>query len=99
MLQEDADTIVKLLYAMGIDAYRGATQLNLVQPDPTSSQGPVSQLDPRYPSEARYLIDHVVYLPVHKHVPFHVLNHICNCVRHAIKMSRDSPKVRLPSKL
>ena len=31
----------------------------------------------KYPSEARHLIDHVVYLPVHKKVPFYYLERIC----------------------
>lgn len=33
-----------------------------------------------YPHQARHLIEHVVYLPVHKHVPVHVLQRICEAL-------------------
>ncbi|XP_045178901.2 uncharacterized protein LOC123538678 [Mercenaria mercenaria] len=99
ILVESPDTILSCLNALGVDAYRGATQLNIVEPEQGSGTDQVSQLDPRYPTEARYLIDHVIYLPVHKKVPFHALNKICKAVSQAIKMSKDSPKVRLESKL
>lgn len=83
-----------------MDAYRGATQLNIIEPekDPTAATK-LLESDPGYPSEARYLIDHVVYLPVHKNVPFHVLDRICWCLQKAMKMSKDSPKITLRSKL
>lgn len=31
----------------------------------------------KYPNNARYIIDHVVYIPVHKKVSFHYLEQIC----------------------
>lgn len=99
ILVDDPDTVLNSLNALGVDAYRGATQLNIIEPESDPMGVPVSQLDPRYPSEARYLIDHVVYLPVNKKVPFHALNQICKAVKQAIAMSKDAPKVRLQSKL
>jgi len=118
-LQESPDTVLSVLNALGVDAYRGATQLNIIEPEPesepqihsTSRAGAATKssshldpmtlasMDPRYPAEARYLIDHVIYLPVSKRVPFHVLNKICRAVKHAIKCSKDAPEVRLRSKL
>ena len=86
------------LNAMGVDAYRGATQLNIIEPE-DQPYSPVSPLDPKYPAEARYMIDHIIYLPVHKNVPFHALNRICKAVRMAINLSKDAPRVRLQSKL
>ena len=99
ILQENPDTVVTLLYAMGIDAYRGATQLNLIEPNQTTSLGHINPLDPRYPSEARYLIDHVLYIPVQKNVPFHELNRLCNSVILAVKACKDGPKVKIQSKI
>lgn len=100
ILVENPDNVQKILNALGVDAYRGATQLNIIEPekDPTSASK-MLESDPGYPSEARYLIDHVVYLPVHKNVPFHVLDRICNCLQEAMKLSKDSPKVTLHAKL
>ena len=83
-----------------MDAYRGATQLNLVEPERQSTAADkLMESDPGYPSEARYLLDHVVYLPVHKNIPFHVLDSICKCVEKALKISKDSPKVTVHAKL
>lgn len=96
ILVENPDTVLSYLNALGVDAYRGATQLNIIEPEQESER---DQLDPQYPTEARYLIDHVIYLPVHKKVPFHALNKICKAVKQAIKMSKDSPNVRIESKL
>ncbi|WAR10700.1 GDPPS-like protein [Mya arenaria] len=100
ILVESPDTVLSVLNALGVDAYRGATQLNIIEPETSpNSDDPMTPIDPSYPSEARYLIDHVVYLPVNKKVPFHVLNKICNAVKEAIRLSKDSPKVRIQSKL
>ncbi|OWF51339.1 uncharacterized protein LOC110449309 [Mizuhopecten yessoensis] len=123
ILMDNPDTVVKILNAMGIDAYRGATQLNLIEPEncsvelhnqhATSASSfddmhkdgnqnyPYEALNRSYPHEARYLINHVVYLPVNKSVPFHVLDQICKCVQLAIRLSKNgrSPDVRLHAKL
>lgn len=100
--QENPDTIVKILNAMGIDAYRGATQLNIIEPEKWNPHlDYFAPLIHYYPHEARYLIDHVVYLPVNKSVPFHVLDQICKGLEVAIKISRNgrSVSVRPHSKL
>ena len=41
--------------------------------------------DVLFPHNAKYLIDHVVYLPVHKRVSFWHLEHICNSVEKVMK--------------
>lgn len=113
--QEQPDEIVRILTSLGVDAYRGATQLNVIESDNGSHDHMLSQatsLDrfvTRYPHEARYLIDHVVYLPVNKSVPFHELDRICHALSVAMSsaVGRDSEiphpavhsNVRLKSKL
>ncbi|XP_060069887.1 uncharacterized protein LOC132549917 [Ylistrum balloti] len=132
ILMDNPDTVVKILNALGIDAYRGATQLNLIEPENgdeshrqqakvnssfehttenyhqyyplealNNQHDPLEALNIDYPHEARYLIDHVVYLPVNKSVPFHALDHICKCVKLAFHLSKNgrSPDVRLHAKL
>ncbi|KAL4217219.1 hypothetical protein ACF0H5_023671 [Mactra antiquata] len=99
ILVDTPDEILHWLNAVGVEAYRGATQLNIIEPENDVNTDDISQLHPCYPAEARYLIDHVIYLPIHKNVPFHELNKICKAVHYALKMSKDSPRVRLQSKL
>ena len=87
---------------MGIDAYRGATQLNIIEPEKWNPHlDYFAPLTNNYPHEARYLIDHVVYLPVNKSVPFHVLDQICKGVNLAVKLSTNGHmlNVRSQSKL
>lgn len=112
---------MSILGALGVDAYRGATQLNIVEPhngepeplmDPVTNSGssdcdtdkhnnarPTNEINdckessvthcmprvnPQYPHEAKYLIDHVLYLPVNKLVPFHELNRMLQVIRLAV---------------
>ncbi|KAL5005855.1 hypothetical protein ScPMuIL_017013 [Solemya velum] len=99
---DNPDTVVKMLNTLGIDAYRGASQLNLVEPDGSRGDDDLtSSLNQFYPAEAKYLIDHIVYLPINKNVPFHILDQICRRVSVAIKMSNKptSPQLRLKAKL
>ncbi|XP_076440212.1 uncharacterized protein LOC143279852 [Babylonia areolata] len=126
---ENPDNLMYLLNALGVDAYRGATQLNIVEPangspDPLinvqSDNSPqkgedcdveevceggdhVPAVNRQYPHEAKYLVDHVLYLPVHKLVPFHILNHMLSAIRTAVALDRSSGeekvKVFFPSKL
>ena len=101
MWQENPDDVVKALHVMGIDAYRGATQLNIVEPDNGDSHlKHLHTIVTRYPHEAKFLMDHVVYLPVNKTVPFYVLDKICKGVEEAVKLSNGSrlPKVTWRSK-
>lgn len=41
--------------------------------------------DVLFPHNAKYLIDHVLYLPVHKRVSFWYLEHICTAVEKVMK--------------
>jgi dTDP-4-amino-4,6-dideoxygalactose transaminase len=112
--QDDPDEVVKMLNEQGVDAYRGATQLNVVEPDNGHHDhvlSPLSNLDQfltRYPHEAKYLIDHVVYLPVNRTVPFHELDRICNALSTALsspvgtaadEVNTRETRVKLQSKL
>ena len=49
-----------------------------------------------YPHEARCMIDHVVYLPVHKNVPYSELDKVCKVVQQAVAICDGVP---LPAKL
>lgn len=124
-----------LLNALGVDAYRGATQLNIVEPlngnrhpliapqaDHTdhpdaeaggqgsrylqvksSSGDHIPAVNKQYPHEAKYLVDHVLYLPVNKLVPFHVLDRMLRAIHIAVALDKSSGtekvKTVLPSKL
>ena len=61
--------------------------------------------DVLFPHNATFLIDHVIYLPVHKRVPIWYLDSICNAVekvmrnRIAVKLKGNKGKVIIPSKL
>ena len=57
-----------------------------------------------FPHNAKYLIDHVVYLPVHKRVSFWYLEHICRAVENVMKKRKgvkiaDTKNVLFQSKL
>ena len=110
IFQPNPDQVLKILNALGIDAYRGATQLNLIEPE--NGNTPLAFLHKylsTYPHEAKYLLDHVIYLPVNKLVPFHDLDQICAAVDIAVAKSDSSvtqlrrgtmqTKVKLTSKL
>ncbi|ESO98509.1 hypothetical protein LOTGIDRAFT_142860, partial [Lottia gigantea] len=95
ILVENPDLFVATIRALGVDAYRGATQLNLIEEDRFKSQNG-EQIQPKtttdvmfYPHEAKYLIDHVVYLPVHKHVPYPVLDEIIKHAKNALNINKN----------
>ena len=102
MDQEQPDEVVRVLNFLGVDAYRGATQLNIVEPDNGHHDHVLSHLTSLdkfitcYPHEARYLIDHVVYLPINKSVPFHELDRICHALSVAMASngSSENPRAR-----
>ncbi|GFO42634.1 UDP-4-amino-4-deoxy-l-arabinose--oxoglutarate aminotransferase [Plakobranchus ocellatus] len=91
VLVEKPDLFISCLAALGVDAYRGATQLNYIEPDgPNIPLGPplphhetLSPLTPdeRYPHRCRDLIEHVVYMPVNKYVPFYMLEQMARVCR------------------
>ena len=91
MFQNNPDEILKVLNALGIDAYRGATQLNLVEPDNGDNHlHELKLFTTRYPHEAKYIIDHVIYLPVNKWVPFSDLDRICTGLETALKICDEN---------
>ncbi|BFZ15616.1 hypothetical protein BsWGS_18655 [Bradybaena similaris] len=102
VLVEEVDTVVNTLNLLGVEAYRGATQLSIVEPsggeemssilDPLSPKDKAT-LNAHYPHEAKFLIDHVIYLPVHKLVPLHVLDEMLKICALAMKSSKQ-PDVR-----
>lgn len=97
LFKDNPDEVVKVLNVLGVDAYRGATQLNIVEPDNIDDTN-LEHLDTfvtRYPHEAKYLIDHVVYLPVNKTVPFHELDKMCRALTVAVASSTDSTSLPL----
>ncbi|XP_046562901.1 uncharacterized protein LOC124271792 [Haliotis rubra] len=103
ILVDNPDNFVKQLNSFGVDAYRGATQLNIIEPENgNSTMHPAASMNQRYPHEAKYLIDHVVYLPVNKTVPFHELDQLIKTIKMAVKLNKaqtDSHQVKLASKL
>ncbi|KAL8588915.1 hypothetical protein ACOMHN_012953 [Nucella lapillus] len=137
ILTENPDNLMYQLNALGVEAYCGATQLNIVEPvngssEPlvdaqphTTSSGErggskaeeegrsedgedkagdhVPAVNRQYPHEAKYLMDHVLYLPVCKLVPFHALDQMLRAIHAAVALDRPSGghkvKVLLPSKL
>ena len=58
-----------------------------------------SVMSGKYPQEARYLIDHVVYLPVHKKVPFQYLEQICAVLEDVASLLAKEKQVKVQSKL
>lgn len=61
----------------------------------------IPEVNRRYPHEAKYIIDHVVYLPVHKQVPFHQLNRMLRAIKTAVTLHKSSngAGVKVSSKL
>ncbi|XP_064646798.1 uncharacterized protein LOC135499776 [Lineus longissimus] len=105
---ENPDEMMKRLWAMGVDAYRGATQLNVIEstngfgPPGTSGDKKLEHMITHDPLEAKYLIDHVLYLPVNKHVSFQHLDRICKAVDLALRQMREERgqgQVKIQSKL
>ncbi|XP_041461135.1 uncharacterized protein LOC121412388 [Lytechinus variegatus] len=86
------------------DSPRGTLSLN--SPSRTSGDSPkrilgnsLAKLSGKYPDEARYLMDHVVYLPVHKKVSFHYLEQICVVLEEVASMLAKEKQVMAQSKL
>ena len=107
--------MVRYLITRGVNAYRGATQLNVV--DSTTKDNNISKQQNftlNHPHNAEYLIDHVIYLPVSKLVPFDKLRKICDILKSASEElavgvdckteqrmldQLNSPKLKFKSKL
>eukprot|EP00475_Leptophrys_vorax_P026478 TRINITY_DN37390_c0_g1_i1.p1 TRINITY_DN37390_c0_g1~~TRINITY_DN37390_c0_g1_i1.p1 ORF type:complete len:448 (+),score=121.79 TRINITY_DN37390_c0_g1_i1:1154-2497(+) len=90
------DLTLKKLDAKGMDAYRGATQLRLLEPPSEKEVGRkigVAQ-------NAKFIMDHVIYLPVHKNVPVEGLQQIVDLLSESLKeieleKAATKPKSRL----
>ena len=85
-LQEYPDEFVKRLFALGVDCYRSASQLNIIEPaacwseDSRQGAATLQHFVTHYPHEAKYLMDQLVYLPFHKHMSFQFLDHMCKLI-------------------
>jgi perosamine synthetase len=80
------DLFVKILSKYHIDAYRGTTQLNVITKQLTGTDNlPISIDDNHKCPNAEYLIEHVIYLPVHCHVPKQVLKQLIDIVNRTAK--------------
>ncbi|CAG5134588.1 unnamed protein product [Candidula unifasciata] len=107
VLVEEVDTVVNTLNLLGVEAYRGATQLSIVEPsggeerssilDPLSPKDKAT-LNAHYPHEAKFLIDHVIYLPVHKLVPIYILDQMLKICSLAMKSSKQPDTRFLPTR-
>ncbi|CAF0989401.1 unnamed protein product [Rotaria magnacalcarata] len=85
------DLFVGILSKNHIDAYRGTTQLNVI----TALLADTIDDCHKCPN-AEYLIEHVIYLPVHCHVPKQVLEKLINIVS---KTAQQIEQYHLRSKL
>jgi len=80
------DLFVKILSKYHIDAYRGTTQLNVITKLITETDNlPISIDDNHKCPNAEYLIEYVIYLPVHAYVPKQVLNQLIDIVARTAK--------------
>lgn len=87
VLVADPKKTIEVLRRLGVDGYSGSTQLDVIHPeadDPTAA----------FPTQAQYLIDHVVYLPIHKQVPKSAVDRICRALETAVHV-HDFIKARL----
>ncbi|XP_070568883.1 uncharacterized protein [Ptychodera flava] len=77
VLVENPEEVCKELNDVGVDAVTGPTSLQVVEPcNGSDSMEQLSDLITHYPEEAKFLIDHVMYLPVHKNVTYHQLDRL-----------------------
>ena len=91
------DLFAKILSKHHVDAYRGTTQLNVITKQLTDTDTVPLTVDHTHKCpNAEYLIDHVIYLPVHAHVPHSVLDQLITIVN---KIARQIDDYALRSKL
>lgn len=77
------------LNRLGVDAYTKASQLNVVDDVKPEISAPM----------ADDMLKHLVYLPVHKNVPYVHLCQILNAVRQCVELSDNNVKLPIKSKL
>ena len=81
--QDEPDEVISRLNGLGIDAARETAQIELITRSSSSEEslqpdGVDSSRSP--PSTAAFIMDHLIYLPVHKRVPKHDLDQVCLAV-------------------
>ncbi|XP_077994875.1 uncharacterized protein LOC144448486 [Glandiceps talaboti] len=77
ILVQNPKEVIKELNVLGIDAVTGPTQLKFIEPyNGNNSIRHLNEAITHYPHEAKFLMDHLLYLPVHKNVPYHHLDKI-----------------------
>ena len=91
------DLFIRILSKYHVDAYRGTTQLNVITRQLTSTDNTPFSTD-KYSKcpNAEYLIDHVIYLPVHSRVPNQVLKQLIDIVN---RTARQIEQYHFQSKL
>ncbi|XP_078490224.1 uncharacterized protein LOC100184344 [Ciona intestinalis] len=86
ILVEKPDQVCKILNEFGVDAARGTTQLQVVVSD-----GEATDV-----TQAQFLMQHVVYLPVHKLVPYSELDKILSALKQTL-FQLGCTRLKLPS--
>eukprot|EP00118_Oscarella_pearsei_P028039 m.1575 g.1575 ORF g.1575 m.1575 type:complete len:425 (+) comp7277_c0_seq1:80-1354(+) len=90
VIVSDPEAYIRELTKRGVDAYRGVTQLDLVQPE-NKEEFP-------FPKHAEELMNYVIYLPVHKRVPFGEIQRLCEILAEVAE-AVDFRKVLVKSNL
>ncbi|CAK8698471.1 unnamed protein product [Clavelina lepadiformis] len=87
ILVEKQKEVTKMLNDLGVDSTIGSTQLAVVVDscDTHDSGTCCESCRGEHVPNAKFLMDHVVYLPVHKLVPYHELDKIVNAVHKSVK--------------
>ncbi|CAF1240221.1 unnamed protein product [Didymodactylos carnosus] len=96
IIVQKPDLFVRLLSKSHIDAYRGTTQLNVATKQLTGTSIVLPSSNDSVPTniseqqiyscpKAENLIDHVIYLPVNRLVPYNVLDQLINVVNNIAK--------------
>ncbi|CAM1307841.1 Uncharacterised protein g4699 [Pycnogonum litorale] len=115
VLVDDPKLVEKFLDGYGLVCSRGATQLQVVKPSchHTSSENNVKNNNAntstvlpscgckiRYPYNGKYMMDHVLYLPINVNVPYESIDYILWALSQSVHhFSRRSKSIKLVSKL
>ncbi|GAB1602725.1 hypothetical protein Ahia01_000552500 [Argonauta hians] len=95
ILVKNPAEVMRELNSLGVEVYCATTQLTLIEPD-CHHRNELPELVPYYPHEAKYLMNNVLYIPVTKGVPFHVLDQMAVAVNYIItkhQKSQEYPKI------
>ncbi|XP_014771339.1 uncharacterized protein LOC106869918 [Octopus bimaculoides] len=86
------------LNSLGVEAHRSSTQLTFIESDQKPEDTSVD-LVPYYPHEAKHLMKNIIYLPVTKAVPFHVLDQMTIAVKYIVTKNKYEYSHKILSKL